>query len=125
MYKGKGLFFGCIITLAVTTVAFLGCTANVTPANNDNGEGSGDNDNGDNTLGDPVAGEAFYVANNCAACHCADAGGGCAANAPSIVGEESDEIFGLLSGAEEHPGGTVAGVTQADADDLAAWLATQ
>lgn len=111
--------------MTAATVVFWGCTASVPPANNDNGEGNGDNDNGDSALGDPVAGEAFYTANNCAICHCADAGGGCVANAPNIVGEESDEVFGLLSGAEGHPGGTVAGITQADADDLAAWLATQ
>ncbi len=125
MYKRKGLFHCSSIALAVATVALWGCAATVPPANNENGEGNGDNDNGDVTGGDPVAGEAFYLANNCAACHCADAVGGCAANAPNIVGEESDELFGLLSGAEEHPGGTVAGITQADADDLAAWLATQ
>jgi mono/diheme cytochrome c family protein len=69
--------------------------------------------------------QAFYTANNCATCHCADAAGGCVGYAPSIVGEEVDELFSILSGAEGHPGGTVAGVTQVDADDLAAWLATQ
>ncbi len=75
------------------------------------------------TGGDPVAGEAFYAANNCAACHCDDATGGCIPTAPSLVGEESDAIFSRLSGAEAHTGPPVEGVTQEDADDLAAWLA--
>jgi len=83
-----------------------------------NGECVADGGNG----GDPVAGEAFYNANNCAACHAADGSGGLG---PDIRVVSSAEIFANLSGTDPHTGGTVAGVTQDDADDLEAWLATQ
>ena len=72
--------------------------------------------------GDATAGLAFYTANNCATCHCANAAGGCLLNAPSLVGEDAAEIFARLSGGTTHTGGTVQGVTQQNAQDLVAWL---
>jgi len=74
---------------------------------------------GGGTGGDAAAGEAFYAANNCAACHVADASGGFG---PNIQGASAEEIFAVLSGAEPHTGGTVDGVTEQDALDLEAWL---
>lgn len=71
--------------------------------------------------GDTGAGEAFYQDNGCAGCHAADASGGVG---PSLVGADSATLFDFMSGAETHTGGTVDGVTQTDADNLAAWLAS-
>ena len=70
------------------------------------------------TGGNAAAGEAFYTANGCAACHGADATGGFG---PNIQGESAAEIFARLSGAATHPV-TVAGVTVQDSLDLEAWL---
>ena len=86
------------------------------------GDNGGDADNG--AVSDPAAGEAFFVANNCALCHCADAIGGCLPTAPSLVGEESADILDRLTGVIEHTGRMVEGAAQQDADDLAAWLAS-
>lgn len=69
--------------------------------------------------GDPVAGEAYYTANNYAACHGADTTG-----PPSLIGVEADRILEKLDGSISHVGGTVDGVTEQDAADLAAGLAT-
>jgi hypothetical protein len=68
--------------------------------------------------GDPVAGQAFYNANGCAGCHAADGSG---VVGPNIQDATAEEIFANLSGADPHPV-TVAGVTQEDAEDVAAWL---
>jgi len=67
---------------------------------------------------DPVAGESFYTANGCIACHAADGSGGVG---PNIQDETSAEIFARLSGAASHPV-TVSGVTTEDTDNVAAWL---
>ncbi|MCH7840298.1 MAG: hypothetical protein IID38_08705 [Planctomycetes bacterium] len=123
-------------------VADLGAYAQSLPeAPEDDGNGvdggnGGDGDNGNGVddengvdgdsgaAGDPAVGEAFFVANNCGACHCADAIGGCALDAPSLVGEGSTDILDRLTGVMQHTGGTVEGAAQQDADDLAAWLAS-
>ena len=73
----------------------------------------------DGIEGDPVAGQAFYMANNCADCHGADAQG-----PPSLIVASADLIFDKLSGAVSHVGGTVEGVTEQDAADIAAWIAS-
>ncbi len=90
--------------------------------------GQDDGPNGGQTTGqnggqtaDAAAGQAFFEANNCAACHGADASGEVG---PSLVGESSADILDRLDGTQSHTGGTVDGVTQQDADNLAAWLAT-
>jgi len=53
--------------------------------------------------GDPAAGQTVYAANNCAACHCAAASGGCALSAPPIAGVASDTIAARLRGDVPHP----------------------
>ncbi len=73
--------------------------------------------------GDPIAGEDLFTANNCSACHCADAVGGCALNAPGLVGISSDELDGRLRGDLEHPGGKFTFSNQ-DIVDLEAFLAS-
>ena len=87
---------------------------------NDNGNTNG-NDNGTGGGGDAVAGQAFFTANGCAVCHGADATGVIGPNLRSVT---AADIFARLSGAESHPGGTVAGVTEQDAADVQAWLAS-
>ena len=72
-------------------------------------------------VGDPVTGEAFYTANGCAACHGDDASGGLVG--PSLIGEACGDLYDVMSGNVTHTGGTVDGVTEQDAADLAAWLA--
>jgi len=59
------------------------------------------------------------MANNCAACHGADATG-----PPSLIGLEADRILEKLDGSVSHVGGTFDGVSEQDAADLVAWLAT-
>lgn len=70
--------------------------------------------------GDPAAGQAFYEANNCALCHGANAEGTIIGEA--LVGEEAGTILDQLSAGTDHTGEAVDGVTQEDADNLAAWL---
>ncbi len=72
--------------------------------------------------GTAATGEAFYAANGCANCHGADASGG--GGGPSLRETNCAAIFDHLSGKETHPGGTVDGVTEQDAADLEAWLAS-
>jgi hypothetical protein len=74
-------------------------------------------DTGGGTVGDPAAGQTFYNANNCTACHGATGSG-----PPNIRGASASNLFDRLSGVRSHPGGTVSGVTQADAENLAAFL---
>ena len=73
----------------------------------------------DPIVGDPVAGEAYYVANNCGNCHGADATG-----PPSLIGVSADTILDKLDGTVSHNGGTFAGVTEQDAADIEAWIAS-
>ena len=67
---------------------------------------------------DPVAGEAFFMANGCAGCHAADGTGGIG---PNIQDGTAAEVLARLDGTETHPI-TVPNVTLADAEDVAAWL---
>lgn len=69
--------------------------------------------------GDPVAGEAYYTANNCAACHGADA-----TEPPSLIGADATTILDKLSGVVSHVGGTFEGVSRQDALDLEAYFAS-
>jgi len=92
-------------------------------SSNDSGDDSGSNgqtDDGGQTggqTGDATAGQALFQANGCMGCHGADGSG-----PPNIRGQSASSIFNRLSGAVSHPGGTVSGITQADAEDLAAFL---
>ena len=84
------------------------------------GTGAGGGSTG--LTGDPAAGQTLFTANNCAACHCADASGGCALSAPSIAGVAADTLDGVLRGDTPHP----AKVELSDQDlaDLHAYLAS-
>jgi cytochrome c553 len=72
--------------------------------------------------GDPAAGQTVFTANNCAACHCADASGGCAFSAPRIAGVASDTIDARLRGDASHP--TKLELSDQDLADLQAYLAS-
>jgi mono/diheme cytochrome c family protein len=101
-----------------------------TPASED--EDDGDNGGGDTNppdgppleelTGDPGTGEGVYASNACAPCHCADAGGGCALSAPSLVGVETETLDDRLRGDVNHPGGKV-NLTNQEIVDLQAYLA--
>lgn len=67
-------------------------------------------------MGDSAAGKTFFDNNNCADCHASGGAG--------LKGVSSTTIFNKLSGATSHGGGTFNGVTQDDANDLAAYFAT-
>ncbi len=73
------------------------------------------------TGADPDAGHTYYMA-RCEGCHKDDATG---ILGPDIVGQSGDRVFAILSGAADHGfGPTIEDVTQQEADDVAAWLAT-
>lgn len=72
--------------------------------------------------GDADAGEGIFASNSCAACHCADAGGGCALDAPSLVGVSTETLDDRLRGDVAHPGGKF-NLTNQDITDLQAYLA--
>ena len=68
-------------------------------------------------------GAMLYADNNCADCHCADAGGGCALSAPVLVGAGVEALNAFLRGGESHSGGT-APFDDQELVDLAAYLAS-
>lgn len=72
--------------------------------------------------GDATNGKALYGANGCAACHCADAVGGCAANAPALMGVTTQKLDDHLRGSEVHAGGKFT-LTDQEISDLQAFLA--
>ena len=73
--------------------------------------------------GDPAAGEEIFASNNCAPCHCADAAGGCALSAPSLVGVATETLDDRLRGDVAHPGGKF-NLTNQDIVDLQAYLSS-
>lgn len=86
---------------------------------NDNTNGN-DNGNGGPVVGDPVAGEAVFASNGCGSCHCADASGGCALNAPSLIGVSEETIRAKFGGGDPHP--TSPSLSNQQLADLAAYL---
>ena len=82
----------------------------------DTGGGTGPGD----LTGDRVAGSAVFSANGCASCHCADAAGGCALSAPSILGAGVDRLSEFLTGATVHP--LTVDLTDQELVDLEAFL---
>ena len=68
-------------------------------------------------VGDAAAGETYFAAEGCQACHGPDGEG-----PPSVIGVDCQEIFNHLTGVEPHTGGT-RDITGQDAADLEAWLA--
>ena len=91
----------------------------------DDGNVGGDAGSGDGpvTDGDADNGEQVFTANSCAACHCADATGGCAASAPAIAGVGVDTLRELLQGDMPHIGGKFPDLSAQDLADIEAFLA--
>jgi len=91
-------------------------------------DSDGDGDSGEATDGgvppdgDATNGRAVFDANGCSTCHCDDASGGCALNAPSLQGVEAQEVTDKLTGVVGHTGGTRE-LTDSELADLAAYLA--
>ncbi|MCH8967103.1 MAG: cytochrome c [Planctomycetes bacterium] len=85
----------------------------------------GDQGDADDTGGltpQAASGEAYYAANGCATCHCDDASGGCALDAP-VVGEDIDTLDEWLRGEVPHPGGKFD-ISDEQLADLQAYLAS-
>ena len=74
-------------------------------------------------IGDPTAGEQLFAGSGCGACHCPDATGGCALDAPNLRGVGPDTLEGILVGNEDHPGGKFDMSAQ-DLADLEIYLAS-
>ncbi len=95
-------------------------------SDNDNGS-TDDNDAGsgdlDSLIGDLANGEDLYTVNNCGACHCADGVGGCALDAPSIVGVSTNVADIVLRGSNPHAGGKF-NFSDQEIADLVAYLAS-
>lgn len=68
----------------------------------DGDEGDGDVP-ADELIPDPDNGATLYLA-GCAACHCDDGSGGCAAGAPSVVGVSFDVLSDYLGNGATHFG---------------------
>lgn len=89
-----------------------------------NGSGMGDEGTGgpplSDLMGDAAGGEMVFVTNNCASCHCADATGGCALDAPSIAGRDVETVDDTLRGTLAHP--TKVDLADQEIADLAAYL---
>ena len=84
----------------------------------DPGLGTDDSDGG--TV---AGGEMLFVENNCGACHCADASGGCALDAPPLAGTTVQTLTDHLTGIEPHTGGRLA-LSDQEFADLQAYLAS-
>ena len=93
----------------------------------DGGTGDGgDTDGGDGTDGgsvggDAAAGETIFTANGCGSCHCADASGGCALDAPALLDADFETLDEFLRGDSPHTGGK-HDLTDQDILDLQAYL---
>ena len=88
------------------------------------GGGSGGGGNFDGLTGDAANGQTLFTANNCASCHCADASGGCALSAPSLVGVVVTIVDDHLRGGASHAGGKFQQLTDQEIVDLTAFLAS-
>ncbi len=94
------------------------------PDDGDNGDTEPDDPGNDpaTLTGDSAVGEMLYGSNGCASCHCPDATGGCALDAPTIVGVPAGDLNIHLRGPAPHP--TKFNLSDQDLADLAAFLAT-
>ncbi len=72
--------------------------------------------------GNALNGKLLFTINACIACHCIDASGGCAANAPALRGVATQELDDRLRGSKVHPGGKFS-LTDQEIADLQAFLA--
>ena len=91
------------------------------PSDGDGNGGGGGNFDG--LTGDAANGQTLFTANNCASCHCADASGGCALDAPSLVGVGTTQVDDHLRGENPHPGGKFQ-LTDQEIVDLSEFLAS-
>ncbi len=95
------------------------------PSGDQNGGGDGttlpDGPPLEELTGDPEAGESTFGSNNCAACHCADAAGGCALSAPTLIGVATETLDERLRGDAAHAGGKLD-LTDQDIVDMQAYL---
>jgi len=89
-------------------------------ADDGNGDDGGVTDGGfEDLVGDPAAGEPLYA--SCAACHCADAVGGCLPGTPGVVGVSAETLDEFLRGDAPHP---PSDLTDQEIVDLEAYLAS-
>lgn len=77
---------------------------------------------GDGSIGgDAASGETIFVGNGCGSCHCADASGGCALDAPALHDVDDETLDDILRGDTPHPGGK-HDLTDQDILDLQVYL---
>jgi len=100
--------FGCLLLLMAWVAAGSQCPTTAVPISA--------------LTGDAANGRALYTDNVCGACHCADATGGCAANAPSLIGVTTQVLDDDLRGSSVHAGGKYL-LTDQEIADLQAFLA--
>ncbi len=77
----------------------------------------------DSLVGDAVAGQDIFTVNNCGACHCADGIGGCALDAPTVIGVATSVTDEVLRGGDPHAGGKFS-LSDQELVDLAAFMAS-
>lgn len=87
-------------------------------------DGSDDGGSADDAAASIQRGQTLFTENACFGCHCADASGGCAADAPPNAGADVETVDDITRGERDHPGGKFDFSDQ-DIDDLVAFLATQ
>jgi mono/diheme cytochrome c family protein len=88
----------------------------------DGGDGLGADGSSDELTPDPDAGLQVYSSNGCASCHCDNAGGGCALEAPGLLGVQLDALGDSLRGDSTHPVSST--LSDQDLVDLEAYLAS-
>ncbi len=76
---------------------------------------------GDAVEGDSDEGESAFIAFGCAGCHCADASGGCALDAPNLVGASFQELTDVVVGNVPHAGG-ITDLSDEEIADIQAYL---
>ncbi|MBN4058993.1 cytochrome c [bacterium AH-315-J04] len=77
----------------------------------------------DSLVGDLANGEDIFMANNCGACHCVDGIGGCALDAPSVIGVSTQVTDEVLRGSHAHAGGKF-NLSDQEIADLIAYIAS-
>ncbi len=92
------------------------------PSDGNDGDGEGsDGEGGTSLVGDSARGQSLYNAGGCGACHCNDAGGGCAAGALAILDATAETIQTTLRSGN-HP--LQVNLTEQQHADLEAFLAS-
>lgn len=86
----------------------------------DDGGGGGADHADEHQVGDAAVGGAVYAAEGCAGCHCDDASGGCALDAPALAGLALEVLDETLLGDAHHP--VKPALSSQDLIDLEAYL---